>query len=108
MAELFERIAARLGLAGVAFRPSHYHLAYAVRSRFRFLDPARQGRFEALLRDLASLPLPEATRLVEDGRVLLDGQPYCWEADEMVDLLASAGDDAEAVAAAREAARFTF
>jgi acetoin utilization deacetylase AcuC-like enzyme len=108
MAELFERIAARLGLAGVAFRPSHYHLAYAARSRFRFLDPARQGRFEALLRDLAGVPLPEATRLVEEGRVLLDGQPYRWEADEMVDLLASAGDDAEAVAAAREAARFTL
>ncbi len=106
MAELFARIAERLGLSGVAFRPSHYHLAYAARTRFRFLDARRQGRFEALLRDLADLPLAVATSAVADGRVLLDGEPYTWEADDMVALRSTRPDEAE-IAAERERTRFT-
>lgn len=80
---LLSRMAIRLGLAGVAFRPSHYHLAYTARHDFAFVDPARQGRFEAMVRDLAAVPLLEATHAVADGRVLLNGRPYTWEADEM-------------------------
>ncbi len=49
-------MAERLKLAGVAFRPMWYHLAMQSRARFRFVDPLRQGRFEALVRDLAHLP----------------------------------------------------
>src|SRR5205823_6058723 len=45
--ELLARIASRLGLEGVAFRPAWYHTAYAARHYFHFADPARQGRFEA-------------------------------------------------------------
>jgi acetoin utilization deacetylase AcuC-like enzyme len=81
---MLARMAVRLGLGGVVFRPSHYHLAYSARHAFAFVNPARQGRFEALVRDLAGYPLLEATSLVSEGRVLLDGQPYTWEADEMV------------------------
>ncbi len=77
-------MALRLGLAGVAFRPAHYHSAYTARHHFTFVDPARQGRFEALVRDLSHLPLLEATTLVTEGRVRMNGQPYAWEADEMV------------------------
>jgi hypothetical protein len=106
VAELLQRVATRLGLAGVAFRPSHYHLAYVARSRYRFLDPRRQGRFEALVRDLGALPLAEATKVVADGHVRLDGQPYGWEADEMVDLAARPADG-DVIAAERERARFT-
>jgi hypothetical protein len=50
----------------------------------RFVDPARQARFEALVRDLAPLPLREATRATADGRVRLNGTPYIWEADLMI------------------------
>jgi acetoin utilization deacetylase AcuC-like enzyme len=106
IAEILERMAARLGLDGVAFRPASYHLAYTARSRFRFLDSARQGRFEALLRDLGDLPLPAATVAVSVGRVAMNGEPYAWEADDMV-ALAAAPDDAEAVKAVREATHFT-
>lgn len=106
IAELLERMAVRLGLDGVAFRPASYHLAYAARTRFRFLDCARQGRFEALLRDLHDLPLPAASIAVSVGRVYLDGAPYVWEADDMI-ALRVAPADAEAVAAVREATRFT-
>ncbi|HET9553643.1 MAG TPA: histone deacetylase, partial [Anaeromyxobacteraceae bacterium] len=82
-ATMLARMAVRLGLGGVAFRPSHFHLAYSARHAFAFVDPERQGRFEALVRDLAHLPLLEATKLVTDGRVLMNGEPYAWEADEM-------------------------
>ena len=106
MIELFERMAARLGLDGVAFHPSHYHLAYVARERFRFLDPARQGRFEALIRDLASLPLPQATRAVAEGHIQLDGARYTWEPHDMVDLAVAPPTDAGVIAEAREGARF--
>src|SRR5262249_49919611 len=68
--ELLARIARRLELAGVAFRPAWYHTAYAARYRFRFVDPARQGRFEALIRDLRGVPLLEASLAISEGRVL--------------------------------------
>lgn len=82
--ELLERMARRLDLAGVAFRPSWYHMAYAARRFAFFADPARQGRFEALLRDLAQMPLLEATHALAQGQVLMNGEPYAWEADDMV------------------------
>jgi hypothetical protein len=82
--ELLGRVAARLELAGVAFRPSAYHVAYAASTHhLRFVDPARQRRFEALLRRLEGVPLLEATRAVAEGRVTLDGKPYTWEPEVM-------------------------
>ena len=84
MAELLARMAARLDLEGVAFRPSPYHLAFRGREVMRFVDPARQGRFEALVDLLKDVPLVEATRAVAEGRIRLNGVPYRWETDEMV------------------------
>ncbi len=76
-------MAARLGLGAVVFRPAHFHTAFAARHAFEFVDPARQGRFEALVRDLAGVPLVEATAAVAEGRIRMNGEPYAWEADEM-------------------------
>ncbi|MCA9596064.1 MAG: histone deacetylase [Myxococcales bacterium] len=104
--QLLARTAERLGLAGIAFRPAWLHTAYAARYAMRFVDPGRQGRFEALLRDLASVPLKEATLAVAEGRVRLNGEPYTWEADEMVYWLAPHDADAGAIAEARDAAKF--
>jgi hypothetical protein len=106
MAALFARIAERLELAGVAFRPAAFHTAYAGRAQLRFVDPGRQGRFEALVRDLGGIPLAAATAAVASGRVLLGGEPYRWEPDEMVLWRTPHAEDKGAVAAAREAARF--
>ncbi len=100
-------MAERLKLSGVAFRPMWYHLAVVARARFRFLDSARQGRFEALMRDLAHVPLLDATRLVAKGHVRLNGQPYTWEADDMVSRRAPASDDAMVIALERERCHFT-
>lgn len=84
--EMLLRMAERLDLDGIAFRPSWYHMAYAGRGQFQFVDAARQGRFEAMQRDFAHVSLLKATMAVADGRVLLNGEPYAWEADEMLSL----------------------
>jgi acetoin utilization deacetylase AcuC-like enzyme len=105
---MLARIAIRLGLAAVAFRPAHYHIAYAARHEFRFVDPARQGRFEALVRDLAGVPLLDATAAIADGRVTIDGKPYPWEADEMAHWLRDAPADAAEVERERERVRFAY
>ncbi|MBL8956654.1 MAG: histone deacetylase [Myxococcaceae bacterium] len=101
-------MAERLKLDGVAFRPSWFHMAYAARHGGRFIEARRQGRFEALVRDLRALPLLEATRLVAEGRVRLNGEPYAWEADPMVRWLKPREDvDDDAVAAERDRCHFT-
>ncbi len=104
---MLARMAIRLGLGGVVFRPSNYHVAYAARRGFAFVDPERQGRFEALVRDLAELPLAEATRLVVDGKVHLGSAPYEWEADEMVYWLREAPSDPSEVERAKAHTHFT-
>lgn len=104
--ELLALMALRLDLAGVAFRPAHYHTAFTARHNFSFADPARQGRFEALMRDLSHLPLAEATEAVDAGRVRLDGTPYRWEPDEMVMWLGEPPEEPGEVALARDQARF--
>jgi acetoin utilization deacetylase AcuC-like enzyme len=106
-AEVLMLMAERVNLVGVAFRPMWFHLAVVARARFRFLDAARQGRFEALMRDLAHLPLLEATRLVAEGQVRINGQLYAWEADDMVSRRAPVTDDATAIAVERERCHFT-
>jgi acetoin utilization deacetylase AcuC-like enzyme len=105
-ATMLARMAVRLGLGGVVFRPSHYHLAFSARHSFTFVDPERQGRFQAMVRDLGHLPLVEATAAVAEGRVLMNGAPYVWEADEMVYWLReSPSDPGESE---RETARVSF
>lgn len=104
--ELLWRIAKRLGLHGVAFRPAHFHIAYATRSRFRFVDAERQGRFLALLRDLKPLGLLEATRAVSEGRVTLNGAPYAWEATDMLYAVDKVPYDKKTIHAVRDASHF--
>ena len=102
------RMAVRLGLAGVVIRPAHYHMAYACRHEFAFLDPRRQGRFEALVRDLGRRSLLEVTTGMAEGRVRLNGETYAWEADEMAYWLRPRPAADPAVAQERERARFTM
>jgi acetoin utilization deacetylase AcuC-like enzyme len=106
-ATMLARIAIRLGLGGVVYRPSHFHTAYPARHEFQFVDPERQGRFEALVRDLAHLPLVEATQAISEGRVLMDGAPYAWEADEMAYWLRESPAEPGEVERERERVKFT-
>jgi acetoin utilization deacetylase AcuC-like enzyme len=105
--EMLALMALRLGLTGVVYRPAHYHTAYAGRHHFSVVDAARQGRFEALIRDLGPIPLLDATRLVDGGQVMLDGKPYSWEPDEMVLWLRENPEERGEVALERERAHFT-
>jgi acetoin utilization deacetylase AcuC-like enzyme len=105
---MLARMAIRLGLGGVVFRPAHYHTAYAARHEFQFVDPDRQGRFEALIRDLAGVPLLEATTAVSEGKVRLDGAPYAWEADEMAFWLRESPAEPGEVERERDRVRFTY
>ncbi len=103
---MLARMAIRLGLGGVVYRPSHYHTAYPARHAFAFIDPERQGRFEALVRDLAGVPLLEATEAVSEGRVLMNGEPYAWEADEMAYWLRESPSEPGEVERERERVKF--
>jgi hypothetical protein len=106
--ELLGRVAARLGLDGVAFRPMHLHAAWTARHDFAFDDPARQARFLALVRDGRGRPLPELDAALEEGRVRLDGAPYRWEPDVMVSWLGRAPGADPAVRRVEETLSYTF
>lgn len=109
MSQMLALIAKRLVLDGVAFRPSWYHMAFAARHTARFGTPERQGRFEALVRDLKALPLLEVTHALAAGKVKLNGEPYTWEPEEMIQWLNPYQDavaDA-AIAAERERCHFS-
>jgi len=105
-ATMLARMAVRLGLGGVVYRPTWLHTAFPARHEFAFVDPARQGRFEALLRDLGHVPLIELTRAAAEGHILMNGAPYVWEPDEMAYWLRDVPTHPEAVAAERARVRF--
>ena len=106
--QILALMARRLRLKGVIFRPSHYHVAYACRRRFRFTDPARQGRFEALNRDLGGHRLLDVTRAVSAGQVTLNGEPYVWEPDDMVMWLDREPQEDPAAERERQRSRFEW
>ena len=105
---MLSRMAERLGLAGVAFRPAFYHVAYAARRRMRFVDAGRQGRFLAPVRDTADRPLLAVTVAISQGRATLNGEVYTWEADDMVDWLNAPVDDQHDIDVSAHAARFAL
>jgi acetoin utilization deacetylase AcuC-like enzyme len=95
---LLIRMAKRLGMAGVAFRTGHFHVAYAARKLARFVDPEVQGRFLALVQALETVPLADATAAVAENRLLLNGEPYEWEPLPIVTWLRPRPDDREEIA----------
>jgi acetoin utilization deacetylase AcuC-like enzyme len=106
--ELLERMARRVGVDGVAWRPSFFHTAPPPGSGVRFVDDARQGRFEALFRDLGHLPPAVLSQALQQGRVLLDGRVYAWEPEMMVQWLGGRAAEEPGVDRERERVRFTI
>lgn len=76
----------RLGLDGIAFVPSHFHLATQGRKFLRFLDPRHEAEVRALDAALRGVPLTRATQLVASGRLrdTATGQPHSWHPMLMV------------------------
>ena len=105
---LLSRVAVRLDLEGLAFRPASYHLAWAGRENLHFVDPVRQGQFEALADALRALPLAEATQAVMDGRMRLNGASYQWQTAEMVMWLEPRPEDRAAIDAEKARSLFTL
>ena len=118
---LLSRLVARLrqwaedwGKDGLLAFPPYYHAAAMGSRSLRFVSPARQGRFDALRRDLAGLPLAEAARAVgASGVVDESGTPFTWEPAEMMAPLAhdlrhyvESEDYEKSLETARERARF--
>jgi hypothetical protein len=79
MAELLRLIAVRLERDGLMTQSAHFHNAALYGKAMHYVDPRDEGQLRALERDLADLSLYEATRAVEDGRVVDDaGHVLRW------------------------------
>lgn len=76
----------RLDLDGLAFVPSHFHLACLAQSQGFFPDPQNQARFEALRGAVRGLRLREAALAVDRGLVAdaATGRPVAWVPERMV------------------------
>lgn len=74
------------GKDGLLNFPEYFHSALIYAPAFRFISAAREGRFQALRRDVGALSMAEASWAVENGRVLEEasGAPLVWEPAEMV------------------------
>jgi GNAT superfamily N-acetyltransferase len=95
--------------------PAYFHNARFYAPPFAFLSAAEQGRFEALVRDLAGRPVSEASAAVETGRVVdtSTGEPVVWAPGPMAATLRAplraylaSEDYVRAAAGARTAHRY--
>lgn len=78
------------GKDGLLAFPPHFHAAVLLGRRLRFVLPLRQGRFEALQRDLHGLSLAAASWAVEEGRAQDEaGAAARWLPAEMMAPLSS-------------------
>jgi hypothetical protein len=103
--------AAEWGKDALVNVPAYFHNAKFYAPPFAFLSAAEQGRFEALCRDLADVPVAEASAALQAGRVLdvATGEPVTWSPGDMVAALSppvraylSSAEYAHAVATARD------
>jgi len=82
---LIQLMALRLECDGLLDYPAHFHNAHLYGRFFHFVDPMVEGRFRALERDLAHLPLARATEAVDAGLVCAaDGEVVIWQAQPQV------------------------
>ncbi len=83
---LIQMMSERLGLAGVINTPMHFHNAVLYHPRATFIDAEADGCFRALKRDLAHLPLLEASWAVHGACVsdATTGQPFRWTEREQL------------------------
>ncbi|MEO8505985.1 MAG: hypothetical protein ABI609_18965, partial [Acidobacteriota bacterium] len=76
----------RLKLDGVLFVPSRFHIVGTVRGPLRFLEPADEALRLAIQDAVRGLPLVEASRRLENDRVVdaATGTPVHWRPAAMV------------------------
>ena len=114
---MFLGMADRLGFEGLASCPEFAHNAVLYGTEFRFLDPAAQGRFEALVAAFAGRSLGELAWAVDGGCLVDDatGEPVRWWHEEMLRPTSAAlrahvesGEYLRRADAARAACRWRF
>lgn len=79
-------LSGELELDGVLDVPDHYHAALFYSRTFRFLDPAVEGRFQAIVREMRGVPLALASEAIRE-ECLVDrdtGETAPWPAAEQV------------------------
>jgi hypothetical protein len=76
----------RLRLDGILFVPAHYYMAVLGRRHLGFLRAADAAVFEAFVRAVDGLDLREASRAIEEGRIVdaASGRVVEWHAPTMV------------------------
>ena len=76
----------RLKLDGVLFVPSRFHIVGTVRGPLRFLEPDDEALRLAIQAVVRELPLVEASRRIENDRVIdaATGKPVHWRPAAMV------------------------
>jgi len=74
-------VSEKLRLDGIAFVPSQYYMAAVGYHHLRFLDPATQGRFQALRDALRPLGIARANLAITAGLVIDEatGAPFTWQ-----------------------------
>ena len=75
-----------LELDGIYYVPSSYHVAIQSRRRVRFLEPDHEAMIQALEVLFAKTALPEASRLIDEGKVVdrASGETLRWRGYPMV------------------------
>jgi acetoin utilization deacetylase AcuC-like enzyme len=71
-------VAERLGLDGLVYTPSQYHLARLGVDLAWCLDPGDQGRFQAVQDVLAGLRLREAAEAINTGKIVDEKTNEMW------------------------------
>jgi hypothetical protein len=79
-------VAEVLGLDGIGYVPSTYHVAGQSRRLVHFVKPEHEALMRALEELFAHLPLGEASRIVAEGGVIDEatGEPLSWQGYAMV------------------------
>ncbi|MBK06484.1 MAG: histone deacetylase [Deltaproteobacteria bacterium] len=106
--ELLIIMAKRLNLNGVMYRPSWYHVAYAARQRYRFVDPIEQAHFEAIGRDLEDVQLSEISHAINEKRLLMNGEVFIWKAGQSAHWFTEPPDDRVLIDEEMEKVTFTL
>ena len=83
---LLKTFSRELAVDGVLDVPDHYHTALFYSRDFRYLDPGEEGRFQAIARDLAGVPLSLASDAIREGCLVNreTGEPVAWPVAEQV------------------------
>ena len=104
------------GKDAVLNHPEYFHNARFYAPPFVFLSAQDQGRFEALCRDLAPLPVAAAAAAIENGQVVDDetgavvqweGRPMAMPVSEALRACFESKGYRDVVAQERESVRFT-